>query len=56
MSQDVNGNMKLFWKEMSKVESCSRVKEGMGGWHFERLRWEGFGKNVLKIFSPYVWL
>ena len=33
MSQDVNGNRKLFWKEVSKVnggkvESCSRAKDG----------------------------
>ena len=35
MNEDVNGNRKLFWKEMSnakggKVESCSRVKDGNG--------------------------
>ena len=30
MSQDANGNRKLFWKEVSKVESCSRVKDGNG--------------------------
>ena len=33
MVEDVNGNRKLFWKEVSntkggKVESCSRVKDG----------------------------
>ena len=33
MNQDVNGNRKRFWKEVSKVnggnvESCSRVKDG----------------------------
>ena len=22
----------------------------MGGWHFERLRCKGFGKNILRIF------
>ena len=32
MNEDVNGNRKLFWKEVSnakggKVESCSRVKD-----------------------------
>ena len=32
MNQDVNGNRKLFWKEVSKenrrkVESCSRIKD-----------------------------
>ena len=33
MNEDVNGNRKLFWKEVSnakggKVESCSRIKDG----------------------------
>ena len=33
MSEDANGNRKLFWKEVSnvkggKVESCSRIKDG----------------------------
>ena len=32
MNQDVNGNKKLLWKELSKanggkVESCSRIKD-----------------------------
>ena len=35
MNQDMNGNRKLFWKEVSKanggkVESCSRVRYGNG--------------------------
>ena len=35
MNENVNGNRKLFWKEVSnvkggKVESCSRVKDGNG--------------------------
>ena len=35
MNQDVDGNRKLFWKEVSKVnggkvESCSRIKDGNG--------------------------
>ena len=35
MNQDVNGNRKLFWKEVSKasgrkVESCIRIKDGNG--------------------------
>ena len=34
-ASDVNGNRKLFWKEVSnakggKVESCSRIKDGNG--------------------------
>ena len=46
MNEDVNGNRKLFWKEVSnakggKVESCSRIKDGMGGWHKERMNYEG---------------
>ena len=41
MNQDVNGNRKLFWKEVSKVnggkvQSCTIVKVGMGGWHSEK--------------------
>ena len=33
MNEDVNGNRKLFWKDVSnakrgKVESCSRIKDG----------------------------
>ena len=35
MNEDVNGNRKFFWKEVSnakggKVESCSRIKDGKG--------------------------
>ena len=35
INEDMNGNRKLFWKEMSNlkggtVESCSRVKDGNG--------------------------
>ena len=35
MNQDVNGNRKLFWKEVSKakggkVESSNRIKDGNG--------------------------
>ena len=35
MNENVNGNRKLFWKEVSnakggKVESCSRIKDGNG--------------------------
>ena len=33
MNQNVNGNRKLFWKEIfnakgGKVESCSRIQDG----------------------------
>ena len=35
MNENVNGNRKLFWKEVSsakagKVENCSRIKDGNG--------------------------
>ena len=35
INEDVNGNRKLFWKEVSnvkggKVDSCSRIKDGNG--------------------------
>ena len=35
MNEDVNGNEKMFWKEVSnakggKVESCNRIKSGNG--------------------------
>ena len=35
MNEDMNGNRKLLWKEVSnakggKVESCSRIKDGNG--------------------------
>ena len=35
MNEDVNGNRKLFWREVSnakgrKVKSCSRIKDGNG--------------------------
>ena len=30
MNQDVNGSKKLFWKEVSKVKSCSRIEDGNG--------------------------
>ena len=54
MNEDVNGNRKLFWKEVSnvkrgKVESCSRIKDGNGGWHRERMKCKGYGRSILKI-------
>ena len=35
MNEDVNGNWKFFWKEVSnakggKVKSCSRIQDGNG--------------------------
>ena len=43
MNEDVNGNGKLFWKEVSnakggKVESFSRVKDGNGRLHRGRTK------------------
>ena len=52
MNEDVDGNRKLLWKEMSnvkggKVESCSRKNDGNGRWHKDR---KGVGKSILKIY------
>ena len=66
MNQDVNGNRKLFWKEVTKanrenLENCSRMR----GWHWKRLKCEGFVRIILRIFIiwipqtgciPLVWL
>ena len=50
-NEDVNGNRKLFWKEVSnakerKVESCSRRKNGNGrmaqGEDEVRRIWKGY--------------
>ena len=38
MNQDMNGNRKLFWKEVS----CSKIRDGKGGWHKERMKCKGF--------------
>ena len=37
-NHDVNGNRKLFWKEVSKangrkVENSNRIKDGNGSWY-----------------------
>ena len=47
---DVNGNRKLFWKEVSnaergKVESCSRIKDGYG-----KMKCEISGRSILKTY------
>ena len=51
MNEDVNGNKKSFWREVSnakggkvKVESCSRIKDGNG-----RMKCEGFRSSIFKI-------
>ena len=51
---DVNGNRKLFWKEVSNgkggnVESYSRLKDGNGRLDRERMKCERSGKSILKI-------
>ena len=55
MNKDVNGNRKLFWKEVSNAK---------GGWHKGRTNCEISGRSILKICiiysrtgcSPHVWL
>ena len=60
MNQDVNGNRKLFWKEVSKVnggkvESCSRIKY-RNGWfasgedEFQRI-WEFCFEDLYNIHT-----
>ena len=51
MNENVNGNRKLFWKEVSsakggKVESCTRIKDGNGGLAQEE-------DESLKIWKDY---
>ena len=51
MNQEVNGNRKLFWKEVSnekrrRVESCSKVNEG--NWRLAQRKSE-----VRKIWKEY---
>ena len=55
MNQDVIGNGKLFWKEVSnakggKVESCSRIKDGNGrlaqGEDEVRKIWKGYFEDL----------
>ena len=41
INHDVNGNGKLFWKEVSNVN---------GGWHWKILKCKGFGRSILRIF------
>ena len=41
----------MSYAKEGKVESCSRVKDGKGRLAFERLKCEGFGKYILKIFN-----
>ena len=61
MNENVNGNRKLFWKEVSnanggKVESCSRIKDGnerlAQGEDIERKIWEEYFEFLYNRDSP----
>ena len=55
MNLDVNGNWKLFWKEvrMEEMEKIWKIpteyRMEMGGWHRERMKCEGSGRSILKL-------
>ena len=58
MNEDVNGNKKLFWKEVSnkkgeKVESCRRIKDGNGrlaqGEDEVRVIWKEYFEDLFNI-------
>ena len=55
MNQDMNGNRKLFWKEVNKanggkVENSNKTKDGNGtGWYWKRLKYKGFGRSIMRI-------
>ena len=58
MNEDVNGNRKLFWKELSnakggKVESCRRIKDRNGrlsqGEEEVRRIWKGYLEDLYNI-------
>ena len=41
MNQYVNGSRKLVWKEVKvviKEKSCSRIKDKIRSWHWERIK------------------
>ena len=59
MNQEVDGNRKLFWKEVSKVnggkvESCSRIKNGDGrlaqGEGEVRRNWREYFEDLYNIY------
>ena len=56
LNEDVNGNRKLFWKEVSnakggKMKSCNRIKDGNGrltrGKNEERMIWKAYFEDLL---------
>ena len=55
MNQDVKGNRKLFWKEVSKanrgkVEICSTIKDRNGRVALEEVEVGKIWKEFLRIF------
>ena len=59
MNENVNGNRKLFWKEVSnvkgrKVETCSRIKDGNGrlaqGEDEVRRIWKEYFEDLYNIY------
>ena len=55
MNQDVDGNKKLFWEEVSKVnegkmESCSRIKDGNERLALGKDEIEGSERIILRIY------
>ena len=60
MNQDVNGNRKLFWKEVSKanggkVECCSIIKDENGRLPLEEVEvrriWKDYFEDLYKIVT-----
>ena len=54
MNEDVNGNRKLFWKEVSnakegKVEICSRIRDANGRLAQGEDEIQRLGRIILKI-------
>ena len=47
MIEDVNGNRKLFWKEVSNVKGGELQQNK--GWHRGRAKCERSGSIILKI-------
>ena len=60
MNQDMNGNRKLFWKDVikvngGKVDNCSRKKDGNGKSALEEVEvrriWKEYFKDLYNIHS-----
>ena len=55
LNQDIDGNKKLFRKEVSKVnggnvKSCSRIKDGNGRLAMGRMKYERSGRIILRNY------